>query len=210
MDTPFGISVHVPVTVSYPALEAAARKKMLGQSLPPADGRGEDPYARVLDLRLAPSTSPGYELIVKLKLDILRTFFKREGVDLLVLVGLGYDNDRQLLFVRSYKVDARTQSRIYNASLEVLANKAGYDQILKKTRFKVGDIIAREVQKINDKLAPGLGIKGLVLNGALHQLKVYDISAQQEGMRFSVGLEGNLVAEVHDLLSLMPENNMPL
>jgi hypothetical protein len=210
MDTTPGISLHLPITLTYPALEAAARKKMLGEALPPASSRGEEPYARLVDLRMAPSSSPGWELIVKLKLDILRTFFKREGVDLLVLVALGYDNGRQLLYVRDYKVDARTGSRIYNTSLEVLANKAGYDKILKKTRFAIGDIIARELHKINDKLAAGMALKGLVVSGSLELLRVEDMEARPEGLQLNLRLQGQLQAQVLDLLSLMPENNLPL
>lgn len=202
---PSPIQLHVPIFVSYPALEAAAQKKMVGEYInQPGAARGEDPYAQVLDVRIAPSSTGAWDLVLLVKVKILRTLLKRDSVDLQVPVSLGYDNERQLLFLHKYKVDVRTQSRFYNASLEVLANTVAYDTVIKKARFDLRERIGQEVAKVNAQLAEGLTVKGARLSGAVTRVQVSDIEAQEEGVALSLQLSGQLSVAVFDLLSLMP------
>lgn len=199
------IKIQVPISVSYTALEGVLKKQMLGEYIPrPEKGSNEEPYAQILDIGITGSRASDYDVVLRIKIRILRTVLKRDEVDLLVMANLGYDNTAQHLFVRNFKLDSRTGSGFFNASLEMLANKVAYNQIIKRTRFNISQIISKEVKKANGLLDSGLDLKGVKLKGALEKLWVQDITAHMEGISLSLELEANIEAEVFDLLSLMP------
>lgn len=199
------IKIQVPVSISYPALEGVLKKKMVGEYIPrPEEGVDEPPYAQILDVSIAGSSGDRWGVLLKVRLRILRTVMKRDHVDLHVHASLGYDNASQLLFLRKFSLDAKTSSSFYNASLEMLANNVGYNQIIKKTRFNVGQIIATELGKANGMLEKGLQIKGLTLTGAIALVRVEDITTHPHRVTLLFQLQGNVEAAVYDLLSLMP------
>lgn len=199
------IAIKVPITIAYAALEGAARKKMEGEYISTKDGAGEETrHAQVHSLAIAPSQQPGYHLVIDLKLSVLRTLLKRDGVDLRVQAALGYDNERQLLFLSRYKVDARTSSSFYNGSLEVLANSVAQSQILKKARLDLRALISRELAKVNSMLEQGKEMKGIVLRGQVDSVQVQDITPQPEGVSLLLVMYGQVAAEVRDLEGLMP------
>ncbi|PRY08888.1 uncharacterized protein DUF4403 [Pontibacter ummariensis] len=199
------IKIHVPITVSYPALEGVLQKQMVGEYIPrPEQGVNELPYAQVLDVGITGSSTGAYDVILRIKIRVLRTVLKRDQVDLYVRATLGYENTTQQLFVRKFKAESRTSSSFYNTALEVLANKVAYTQILRKTRFNLSDIISKEMVKANGLLEKGLALKGLVLTGAVTEVRVQDIVPQQEQVSLSLELLGDVEVDIHDLLGLMP------
>lgn len=201
------IRIHVPISISYTALEEVIRKKMVGELInKPGDSDEEAAYARILDVRIAGSSAGAYDLLLEVKVSILRTLLKRDNVNLHVPVSLGYDNERQLLYLRKYKVDVRTQSRFYNASLEVLANNVVYERVMKKARFNLRERIGQEIIKVNGQLEKGLEIKGARLTGAIEEISVLDIATEPEGVSLALQLGGHVQAEVFDLTSLLPAN----
>ncbi len=198
------ISIRVPITISYPALEAAVRQKMAGEFITNKDQAGvEVRHAQILDVAITGSSNPAYDLTINLKVSILRTLLKRDAVDLLVRASLAYDNERQLLYVSRYKVDSRTQSSFYNASLEVLANSVANSQILKRARVDLSTIINREVAKVNAQLETGMEIKGILLSGAVTGVHVQDINPQPDQISLVLLMSGNLAVEILDLTTLM-------
>lgn len=200
------IKIQLPVTITYAALEGALIEKMVGEFIPPGSGKSntESPYAQIRAISIAPSKIQGYDVVLGLSIRVLRTLLKRDSVDLYVPAALGYDNEKQLLFVRKFKVDVRTDSGFYNSALEVLANQVAYDQIIKKTRFDIRAIISREMAKINTMLEQGLAVKGAVANGKIAEVKVQDIDAHSEGVSLILTLQANAEVEIRDLVSLMP------
>lgn len=199
------IAIKVPINISYAALEGAVKKKMEGEYISTKEGAGEETrHAHIQQVAVAPSQKPGYHLVIDLKLSILRTLLKREGVDLRVQAALGYDNERQLLFLTRYHIDARTSSSFYNGSLEVLANSVAQGQILKKARLDLRAIITRELAKVNAMLEQGKEMKGIVLTGQVDSVRVQDITPQAEGVSLLVIMYGQLAAEIRDLSGLMP------
>lgn len=200
------IAIKVPITVSYAALERAARKKMEGEYISTKDGAGEETrHAQIHSLAIAPSNQAGYNLVINLKLSVLRTLLKRDRVDLQVQAALGYDNDRQFLFLSKYKVDARTSSSFYNASLEVLANNVVQSQVLKKAKVDLRQIIDRELGKVNSRLEAGMeAVKGVVLAGMVDSVRVQGIATRPEGVSMLLLMSGRLAVEILDLDGLMP------
>lgn len=195
------IRIYVPIAVSYTALEEVIKKKMVGEYIPPvkAERSNEPPYAQILDIKLTGSSTGTNEVILGIKLKILRTVLKRDQVGLIVHATLGYENATQLLYVRKFNVDAKTPSGFYNTSLEVLANRVAYNKILQKTRFNLGDIISKQKEKINAMLEEGKELKGVKLTGAVEVVRILDIHPQADRVTLSVELQGNLEADVLDL-----------
>lgn len=199
------IKIQLPISVLYPALEDVLKQQMLGEYIPKQEeGQNQAPYAQILDISIAGNSTVAHTVILRIKLKILRTVLKRDKVDLLVLAEPAYDNATQQLFVRKFKLDSRTSSGFYNTSLEVLANKVAYNQILKKTRFNLKEIISKEIKKANGLLDSGLELKGVKLRGILEQLRLQDIAPRPESLTLLLELQGNLEAEIFDLISLMP------
>lgn len=201
------IKIQVPISVSYPALEGVLKKKMLGEYIPrQVEGENEPPYAQIMGINMAGAETGDYDIILGLRIKILRTVLKRDQVDLLVYASLGFDNATQQLFVRKFKLDSRTSSGFFDKSLEVMANKVAYHQILKRARVNLQAIISRELKKANGLLTDGLKLKGLKLTGAVGEVRVQDITAQPDKLSLLFELQGNLEADIFDLVSLMPPN----
>ncbi|WP_162055540.1 DUF4403 family protein [Pontibacter pamirensis] len=199
------IKIHLPVSVSYPALEGLMQKKMVGDFIPrPEAGVDTPPYAQILDVGLAGSSTGDNDVILRIKLKILRTVLKRDQVDLYVLATLGYDNAAQQLFVRKFSMDAKTSSGFYNTALEVLVNKVAYNQIIKKARVNLSEIISAELLKANGMLETGLDLKGNKLVGAVQEVRVQHVMPQPKQVSLSFELLADLKLEVLDLISLMP------
>jgi hypothetical protein len=199
------IRIQLPISVSYPALEEVLKEKVVGEYIPrPEEGVNEPPYARILDARIEGSSAGDYDVILRIRISILRTVLKRDQVDLLVQASLAYDNETQKLFVRKYKLDSKTSSGFFNSGLEVLANKVAYNQIIKKARFNLGDLISRELNKANGLLESGLELKGIKLLGKVERVRVQNVKAKTDGISLLLELQGNLEVRISDLLSLMP------
>lgn len=199
------IRIQLPVSVTYTALEGLLQKKLTGEYIPkPEEGSLEPPYAKILDVAVSRSENSQFDLALRLKINILRTVLKREQVDLLALAVLDFDNESQQLYVPKFRLESLTGSRFYNGSLEVLANKVAYSQIIKKARVNIGDIIAKELKKANELLEKRPEIKGLKVKGAVEKVMIHDISAQENGISLLIEAEANIEAEIFDLLSLMP------
>lgn len=199
------IKIQVPIAVSYPALEGVLKQQMVGDYIPrPEKGDDTPPYAQILDVGIAGSSTGANDVILRIKIRVLRTVLKRDQVDLYVLATLGYDNAAQQLFLQKFKLNSRTSSGFYNSALEVLANKVAYNQIVKKTRINLKEIISGELKKANGLLEKGLELKGLKLMGAIQQAGIYDVTLQPNQVSLLFELQGNLEADIFDLISLMP------
>ena len=76
---------------------------------------------------------------------------KREIVPIFLHAKLGYDTMQKKLYVTSYKIDSKTESGLFNISVQALANKIVYTKVLTKLQFEVGKAID-EQKKIANKL----------------------------------------------------------
>ncbi|MDX5482032.1 MAG: DUF4403 family protein [Hymenobacteraceae bacterium] len=200
------VKIQLPISVTYPALEGALKKQFVGEYIPKQDeNTNEPPYAQILDVGIAKSNTGPNDVVLGIKIRILRTVLKRDQVDLLVTATLDYDNASEQLSVRKFKVDSRTSSGFFNTALEVLANKVAYNQIIKKTRINLGEIIGEQLGKANGMLEKGLELKGAKLLGQVNAVRVQDIVPQPGRVSLLLEVQGNLEADVFDLLSLMPE-----
>lgn len=199
------VNIHVPITITYPALEGVLRAKMVGEYIPRIDkGSNEAAYAQILNVSIAGNSVGAYDLALKIKIRILRTVLKRDNIDLFVQASLGYDQAGQQLYIKRFKVDSRTQSGFFNTALEVLANNVAYEKILQKAKVNLKDIIAKEKEKVNALLANGLEpVKGVFVKGIIDEISVPDMVAHSDSLALSLILHANVEAEITDLTSLL-------
>ncbi|MFD2515009.1 DUF4403 family protein [Pontibacter locisalis] len=196
------IRIQLPVAITYPALEDVLKKQMVGEYIPrPDEGT---PYAQILDVGVAKSSAGANDIILAIKMRILRTVLKRDQVDLFVLATLDYDNEAEQLFVQKFNLESRTSSGFYNTALEVLANKVAYNQIIKKARFNLRETISKELEKANGLLDKGLELKGFKLVGKVEKVRVQEVKPIAGRVSLILEVQANLEADVFDLLSLMP------
>lgn len=199
------VKIQVPVTISYPALEHVLKQQLVGEYIPkPSEDSNESPYAQILDVGLAGSSSGSGDIILRVRIRILRTILKRDNVDLYVQATPGYDNDTQQVYIRRFNMEAQTSSRFYNSSLEVLVNRVAYNQIIQKARVNVQQIIAGELTKANGMLETGMELKGLKLNGVVEEVRVQDITPKANRMFLNLELQAKVEVDVFDLSELLP------
>lgn len=199
------IQLTIPLTISYAALEGVLQQQLIGMYIPqPEEGEAANPYARVLDVGVSGSRGGGYNLLLRVQLRILRTVLKRDKVELYASVALAYNNDTQQVYVQHFSMESATSSGFYNTALEVLVNKVAYNQIIEKARVNVGEIIAKELEKVNSQLTEGMDLKGIKLKGAVTTVTVQDIEPKPDGLSLRLLAQGNLEVAVLDLASLMP------
>ncbi|WP_299701928.1 DUF4403 family protein [uncultured Pontibacter sp.] len=199
------VKIQVPVSISYSALEGVLKKQLVGEFIPkPTEDSEASPYAQILDVGLAGSSSGAGDIFLKVRIRILRTILKRDNVELYVQATPGYDNATQQVFVRKFNMQSQTSSSFYNSSLEVLVNRVAYNQIIQKARVNLQEIIERELTKANGLLEKGLELKGLKLLGAVEEVRVQDITPKQNRMLLKLEAQANVEVEVLDLSELMP------
>ena len=199
------IQLNIPISVSYAALEAVLQQQLIGMYIPkPEEGTTANPYAQVLDVGIAGSSSGNYNLLLRVQLRILRTVLKRDQVDLYASVALAYDNATQQLYVQQFSMESATSSGFYNTALQVLVNKVAYNQIIEKARIDLSAMIETELEKVNSQLDQGLELKGLKLMGAVETVTVQDITPKPDGLSLRLQAQGNLEVAIQDLASLLP------
>jgi hypothetical protein len=199
------IQLNVPLSVSYSALEGVLQQQLIGTYIPkPEEGTGASHYAQVLGVGIAGTSKGAYNLLLRVQLKILRTVLKRDKVDLYASVALAFDNASQQLYVQQYSMESNTSSGFYNTALEVLVNKVAYNQVVEKARVDLKQIIAAELEKVNNQLEQGLELKGLKLKGAVAAVGVQDVVPKPEGLSLRLQVQGNLEVAVYDLASLLP------
>ncbi len=196
------VRIYVPVSISYPALQGVLKNQLIGKYIP--EQEAGDPYAQILDVGISGSSSGSNEVILRIRIRILRTMLKRDNVDLYVLATLGYDNTAQQLYVQQFHLTSRTNSTLFNTGLEVLVNKVAYNQIISKARVNLKHIISDELQKANGMLQEGLQLKGVKLLGTVNEVRVQDITPLPDKVTLSVELKADVEAQVLDLSELLP------
>ncbi|WP_018479032.1 DUF4403 family protein [Pontibacter roseus] len=199
------VKIQVPVSISYPVLENILKKELVGEYIPkPTEGMEPAPYAQILDVGLAGSSTGAGDIFMKVRIRILRTLLKRDNVDLYVLATLGYDNAAQEVYVQQFRMESQTSSRFFNSALEVLVNKVAYSQIIQKARVNLGQLVAGELKKANGSLENGLELKGLKLTGMVEEVRVQDITPRPNRMFLNLEVQAKVEVDVFDLSELLP------
>ena len=192
-----GISINMPINISYKALTDIMKPQIRGKVIARKDKKGkEKKYAEILDATLGGSTEPGYDVVLGLNLNVKKTIFKRDNVQLYLHAKVAYDSLRQTLYVADYKLDPKTTSVLYNTSVSALVNNVAYKPILKYMRYDIGSTLTQQKEKVNALLSTGSLIEGVNITGSVNQVSAKQITAQPQGLAILFLLDGHVDAQV--------------
>lgn len=197
------IRFQVPVKISYKALEGFLRKEMQGEFITTTGNNGEvTKYAEILDIALAKSLEPGYDLAVDVKFRTLTTFFRDKEGSVLLDASLHFDPALQKVSVEDYKFQLDTDSWLLNNSLETLVGTFFREKIKKKMNFELRPLVEEQLGSINEKLEKLEPTDGIVLSGFLSNFRVLQLLPGQELLLIIVEVEGRALVQVDKIPDL--------
>jgi hypothetical protein len=104
------------------------------------------------------------------------------------------------LYVTSYKIDSKTESGLFNISVQALANKIVYTKVLTKLQFEVGKAIDEQKKIANKLLKDKIEItKGVKLSGVVNTLEIKALIPQPDRIFCLFSLKGNANVEVLEI-----------
>lgn len=195
------IEINLPINLPYTFLDKTAKEKLIGQIIKGKKKNGkEKKYAKVLDIEIYGSKEKEYDIVLGLKTKIYRTIFKREKVPVFLHAKLDYDTIQKKLYIKSYKLDSKTESGLYNISLEAIANKVVYNKIINKLQFDAGTAIEEQKKIANKLLEDKIEItKGVKLSGVVNTLEIKTLISQPDRIFCLFSLKGNANVEIMEI-----------
>lgn len=195
------IEINLPINIPYTLIDKTAKEKLIGQIIKGKKKNGQEKkYAKILDIEIYGSKETDYDIVLGLKTKIYRTIFKREKVPVYLHAKLDYDTIQKKLYVKSYKLDSKTESGLYNISLETIANKIVYTKIINKLQFEIGNAIDEQKKIANKLLAEKIEItKGVKLTGVVNTLEIKSLISQPDRIFCLFSLKGNANVEVLEI-----------
>ena len=195
------IELNLPINLPYTLLDKTAKEKLIGETIEVKKKNGKKKkYATILDVEIYGSKETDYDIVLGLKTKIDRTIFKREIVPIFLHAKLGYDTMQKKLYVTSYKIDSKTESGLFNISVQALANKIVYTKVLTKLQFEVGKAIDEQKKIANKLLKDKIEItKGVKLSGVVNTLEIKALIPQPDRIFCLFSLKGNANVEVLEI-----------
>ena len=195
------IELNLPINLPYTMLDKTAKEKLIGETIEVKKKNGKKKkYATILDVEIYGSKETDYDIVLGFKTKIYRTIFKREIVPIFLHAKLGYDTMQKKLYITSYKLDSKTESGLFNISVQALANKIVYTNVLTKLQFEVGKAIEEQKKIANKLLKDKIEItKGVKLSGVVNTLEIKALIPQPDRIFCLFSLKGNANVEVLEI-----------
>lgn len=195
------IRFHIPVKISYSALEGFLRGQLVGEHIATTGENGEETkYATILDVHLAKSHVEGYDLAVDVKFRTLTTFFRNKEGSILLDASLEFDQDIQKLSVKDYKFDVDSSSWLLNNSLETLVGTFFRDKIKKRMNFDFRPLIAEQLGDINKKLESSIApSEGVSISGFITSFRILQLLPGEKVLLAIVEVQGRMLVEVEKI-----------
>lgn len=191
------IVIKVPVKISYSALEAYLREKLVGEKIGKEENGQGTNYISILDLFLAVSREEEFDLAVDVKFKTLTSLFHNKEGSILLDASIDFDAERQLLSVKKYRLQVDSKSWLLKKSFETLINSFFHKKIKKKMKYDFRPLIKEQLIEINKKLESSLEpVEGVFLSGFLDDFKVSDILPGGKMLLILVEIEGNALVDI--------------
>ena len=177
------VSLNLPVHLAYDALEKHVHRKVNGKVIRAKNRNGKmKSYARVEGIMIRGSDLPGYDVVIGLRLKMLRTAFKKQRPTFYFHAVLDYDSTKREIFIRDFKLDAETRSGLVGRALEFLANQVVYNRVIEKMIYSPEAVLRQQRELANSslksgvRLMKGVGMEGLLSNMYLKELHSMAVS----------------------------------
>ncbi len=196
------VILSLPVNITYTALGEMIREKSTGEIIKVENDDGKvTSYAQILDVSFQQSREVKYDLVFDIQFKTLTTVFKNKVARVLLDVSLDYDAIKQVIRVKDYRLDVKSNNWLMNNSLEAVANKIIYGKLKKKMQFDLKQEIEKRIPEINQKLENPLEImQGVNLFGQVDSFSVGAIIPKADHFLVLLNLNGNAVVDVERII----------
>lgn len=191
------ITLKLPVKVSYPALEAYLRKELVGKTFQKDEGKD---FAEVLGISLEASKLEDFDLQVDIDARMLSSIFRNRRVRVVVDIALDFQRNSQVISVRDFRVDIKSNSWLVDNALEAVVNAFLYDRLKKRMQIDLRDLIKEKLSEINTKLeAPQQATVGIAFSGFVEAFRLVDLFPGKKVLLAVVEVEARALIDIQEI-----------
>lgn len=191
------INLRLPVKISYSALEAYLRKELVGKTFQKDEGKD---FAEVLGISLEASKLEDFDLQVDIDARMLSSIFRNRRVRVVVDIALDFQRNSQVISVRDFRVDIKSNSWLVDNALEAVVNAFLYDRLKKRMQFDLRDLIKEKLSEINTKLeAPQQATEGIAFSGFVESFRLVDLFPGKKVLLAVVEVEARALIDIQEI-----------
>lgn len=163
------VNLILPIKIPYAVLQQLTDSKLIGMEI----GTGKRKQGRILGTSLEASPLPEYDVVLGLKMRIIRKILVTKEVELFIHVSLAYDPDTGILSVGTFKIDAKSRNFLLNKTLEILANRIYYRKVLARATYNSNELIGPYLTGLNERLGQGISFsQGMIVRGTMEHITI--------------------------------------
>ncbi|SDE84692.1 protein of unknown function [Pricia antarctica] len=190
------INLTLPIKIPYEVLQQLTDRNLIGMEI----GTGKRKEGRIVDTNLEASPLPEFDVILVLKMHILRKILVTKEVTLGIHASLTYDTNTGILSVGDFKIDAKSKNFLLNKTLQILANRMYYRKVLDRATINVNELIGPYLTELNERLVPGISSpQGILLHGSIEQINISRIEPLTEHVLVHVQFKGGVEVTIEKL-----------
>ncbi len=197
------INLTLPIKIPYEVLQQLTDRSLIGMEI----GTGKRKEGRILDTNLEASPLPEYDVVLVLKMRVLRKILVTKEVTLGIHASLVYDTDTGILSVGTFKIDSKSKNFLLNKTLQILANRMYYRKILDKATYNLHELIGSYLIGLNERLISGIPFsQGMTLHGNMKNTTITRIEPLADHVLVYALFKGGAEVSVNKL----PDTNFKL
>ena len=190
------IGLALPIKIPYPVLRQLLETKLIGMEI----GTSERKRGQILRLGLQVSPLPEYDIILGLRVGLVRKVLWTEEVPLYLHAALAFDPESGRLSVGAFKIDFETKNVVLDKALVFLANRMYYRKVLDKASVNLNEMIASKMALLNEKLQSGIpSSQGMVFSGNMENIMITGIEPGPEYIVVYANFKGKAEVTLQNL-----------
>lgn len=195
------ISMTLPLRISFETIAAFLNKKFVDTNIHKTDARGKTTnYFKILDLNLAESSAPPYNLELRMTLQTLTLLFHKKTLQVTVQAQLRLDVATQKLYVQAYKTNSQGEHWMANSILKSVLNTFIYKKIINTLSVDLRPLLAEKIDDLNAKLASKLGnTKGISILGHVDTFSISHFEIKKNQIWVLIHTGGWCIIDIEDL-----------
>lgn len=195
------ISMTLPLRISFETIAAFLKKKFVGTNINKTDARGKIAnYFKILDLNLAESSAPPYNLELRMTLQTLTLLFHKKTLQVTVQAQLRLDVATQKLYVEAYKTNSQGDHWMANSILKSVLNTFIYKKIINTLSVDLRPLLMEKLDDLNAKLASKLDTtKGISILGNVEYFTISHFEIKKNQIWVLVNTHGWCIITIEDL-----------
>lgn len=195
------ISMTLPLRISFATISAFLKKKFVGTNINKTDAQGKiTNYFKILDLNLAESSAPPYNLELRMTLQTLTLLFHKKNLQVTVQAQLRLDVATQKLYVEAYKTNSQGDHWMANGILKSVLNTFIYKKIIKILSVDLRPLLTEKIEDLNAKLASKLETtKGISILGNVENFTISHFEIKKNQIWVLIKTSGWCIIDIEDL-----------